>query len=67
MSDLLDELIEQQKQKLLECGCQIIPNLTADDILQPNDYQELENNPLFRYEEGVLAGMQIVKTALRAN
>lgn len=63
--ELLHELIEGQKKKLLECGSQIIPNLTADDVLQPNDYQELEYNPLFRYEEGVLAGMQMVQAALK--
>jgi len=26
-------------------------------LLQPNDFPELENHPLFRYEEGVLEGI----------
>lgn len=63
---LLKELIEMQHNKVLECGRNIVPHLTADDILQPNDFNQLEYNPIFRYEEGVLAGIQTVHMALRA-
>lgn len=63
---LLDELFTHQYKKLYSCGTEIIPNLTTDDLLQPNDFQELEFHPHFRYEEGVLAGIQTVQTALNA-
>ena len=63
-SFLLDQLIEQQKKELLKLGRRIRSNLTEDDLLQPNDYPELELNPHFRYEEGVLHGIQVVKAAL---
>lgn len=63
---LLSEMISQQKTRLLKCGRQIIPHVTGDDLLQPNDFPELENNPIFRYEEGVLAGIQMMEIALRA-
>ncbi len=63
MKVLLNEIVEGQKDKLLKMGRYIIPNLTTEDILQPNDYPELENNPLFRYEEGVLEGVQTVQMA----
>jgi len=63
---LLEELIEGQKKTLMNCAQSMIPHLTYDDILQPNDYAELEVNPLFRYEEGVLSGMKTVQTALFA-
>jgi hypothetical protein len=63
--EVLEEMILQQKGKLLECGSAFIPNLTTDDLLQPNDYQELEQNPHFRYEEGILAGLQMAQTALQ--
>ena len=43
-----------------------MPTLTSEDVLQPNDYPLLENNPHFRYEEGVLEGMQSVRTAFLA-
>jgi hypothetical protein len=34
--------------------------------LQPNDFPELEHHPHFRYEEGILDGMQVVRSALYA-
>jgi len=64
--ELLDELIAFQEKKLLACAAEIVPNITPDDILQPNDYDELENHPYFRYEEGVLKGLQSAKMALAA-
>ncbi|HSX38533.1 MAG TPA: hypothetical protein VLE95_06855 [Chlamydiales bacterium] len=60
---LFDELIENQKQHLLKEARRIIPHVTEDDILQPNDFPELEMHPLFRYEEGVLHGFQAAKAA----
>lgn len=64
---LINEIIEGQRQTLLKCGRRFVENLTADDILQPNDFPELENNPHFRYEEGVLAGMLSIQMALRSH
>ena len=63
---LLDEMIEQQKGKLLAMARKIVLNATADDLLQPNDFPELEFHPHFRYEEGILAGYQAAKAALLA-
>ncbi|MCK4934297.1 MAG: hypothetical protein KAR79_01805 [Simkaniaceae bacterium] len=60
---IFDELIEFQEKKLLKCAREIVPFLTADDILQPNDFEELENHPYFRYEEGVLKGLHTAKMA----
>ncbi len=65
MEQTIDQMIDRQKQLLLTLGRRIIPALTSDDILQPNDYPQLEGHPEFRYEEGVLAGMQVIQTALR--
>ena len=63
---LLQELIEGQKEKLLKCGRNFVPNLTPEDMLQPNDFEELENNPLFRYQEGILDGVQVAQAAMMA-
>lgn len=63
---LLEELIEGQKEKVLKCGRAFVPHLTGDDALQPNDFPELENNPHFRYEEGILAGLQSAQAAINA-
>ncbi len=58
--------MEQQKIRLLACANEINPRLTAEDILQPNDFPELENQPFFRYEEGVLEGLQSALAAIQA-
>lgn len=63
---LLQEMVEQQRAKLLACARRIVPQATSDDILQPNDFPELENHPHFRYEEGILDGLQSAQAALSA-
>lgn len=63
---LMQELIEQQRAKLLSCARRIVPHVTSDDILQPNDFPELESHPHFRYEEGILDGLQVAEAALLA-
>ena len=57
MEELFDELVATQKKRLLELARLIVPSATADDIMQPNDFPELEGHPEFRYEEGVLEGI----------
>lgn len=63
---VLIELVEFHKAELLKSGRRIVPHLTSDDVMQPNDFSELEYNPYFRYDEGVLAGVQAARTALSA-
>lgn len=63
---LMQELIVGQKKKLLSSAERIIPNITLDDLLQPNDFPELELHPHFRYEEGILDGLQVAYAALLA-
>ncbi len=67
MQKLLNELIENQQKTLLKTARKILPHITPDDLLQPNDFPELEFNPLFRYEEGVLHGYQAAKAAYLAD
>ena len=59
-------MILMQEGKLLRYVSEIIPNITKEDLLQPNDYDQLENSPTFRYEEGVLKGIQAAKMAVLA-
>lgn len=66
IEQLLNQLIVMQQEVLLKCGRRLIPHLTGDDILQPNDFPELEMNPHFRYEEGILAGILAARMALRS-
>ena len=66
METVFDQLVELQRKKLLQFSQQIVPNITADDLLQPNDFPELEHHPLFRYEEGVLKGLLTARMAYLA-
>lgn len=66
LDGMVVEMIEGQKRKLLEVAGELVEGATWDDILQPFDFPELESNPAFRYEEGILAGMQMVQTAMRS-
>ncbi len=66
MERIFDELIRLQQIKIKICAESIIPNLTDDDLLQPNDFPVLENNPYFRYNEGVLEGLMSAKAAFQA-
>jgi hypothetical protein len=63
---LIEEIADFQRKNLLATGRRIVPSLTPEDMLQPNDYLELEHHPHFRYEEGVLAGIQTIQSAVRA-
>lgn len=63
---VLNEIVDNQRLKLIALGRRIVPCLTEDDLLQPNDFPELENHPEFRYEEGILEGVQSVRMALLA-
>ncbi len=66
IESLLTEMIELQKSKLLTTATRIIPHLTMDDLLQPNDFPMLENHAEFRYEEGILAGLLSLQSAMQA-
>jgi hypothetical protein len=63
MENLFDVLVEEQKKRLLHFAQRIVPHVTSDDLLQPNDFPLLENNALFRYEEGILAGLLTARMA----
>ena len=64
LEKIIKELELYHHLKLMALGREIVPTLTEEDLLQPNDFPNLENNPLFRYEEGLLAGIRTVQTVL---
>ena len=62
----LVKLAEQQAAGNLKLARRIVPGVTSDDILQPNDFPQLEQHPEFRYEEGTLAGILSALALVRA-
>lgn len=63
MEEIFDALIERQRKVFLSMARRVIPSVTEEDLLQPNDFPALENHPAVRYEEGVLHGLQAAKAA----
>lgn len=63
---VIEEVIDYHRKKILDFARRIIPHITPEDLLQVNDFPELENNPEFRYEEGMLAGILTLQMALQA-
>ena len=62
----LQEMIEFQREKLLKLAREILPDATPEDLRNPQDFPELIKDPLFNYEDGLLAGYLAVQIAMRS-
>jgi hypothetical protein len=62
----LDEAIAHQRAKLMAVASRLNPRLTPEDVLSPADFPELAQDPLFNYEEGLLAGLISARALLHA-
>ncbi len=63
---LLTEMITQQETKLLNLARRSVPELTAEDVRNPHDFPQLGRDPVFNYEDGILAGLRSAHMAVRA-
>lgn len=63
---LLVEMIAQQRRRVLEHARRLNPQLTDDDVQQPQDYPELSTSAEWNYEDGILAGYLAAQAAIRA-
>jgi hypothetical protein len=63
---LLDEMIAQQRAKVLAIARQALPSLSSEDVLNPDGYPELADHGPFNYEDGQLAGLISSQIAIRA-
>jgi len=59
-------MIEFQREKLLKLAREILPDVTPEDLRNPQDFPELIKDPLFNYEDGLLAGYLAVQIAMRS-
>ena len=62
----LQEMIEFQRDKLLKLAREILPDVTPEDLRNPQDFPDLAKDPLFNYEDGLLAGYLAVQVAMRS-
>ncbi|HEY8042018.1 MAG TPA: hypothetical protein VIF15_19580 [Polyangiaceae bacterium] len=65
VEDLVGELEELQRRKVLDLARRLRPGLTLEDIANPHDFPELGDLD-WQYEDGTLAGIQSVLAAIRA-
>ena len=63
---LFDELVAQQRKRVLDEARKRNPALTEDDVQQPHDFPELAGDAEWNYEDGVLAGYLAAQMAVRS-
>jgi hypothetical protein len=63
---LLEDMIAQQRRKVLATGQALVPSLTSEDVLNPDGYPQLADDGPFNYEDGLLGGLLAAQMALRA-
>jgi (2Fe-2S) ferredoxin len=65
IDDALAAMEKLQADKVIALARRLKPGLTAEDIRNPHDFPELDDSD-WHYEDGMLTGIQGVRTALRA-
>jgi hypothetical protein len=63
---LMTEMIDQQHTKLLQLARRIVPEITPEDLRNPQDFRQLDEDPVFSYEDGILVGLRSAHIAVRA-
>jgi len=66
LDDLFEQMIAQQRSRVLELARRLNPRVTGDDVLSPHDIPELAADPRFNFEDGLLAGLISAQMAVRA-
>jgi hypothetical protein len=62
---LVGELEDLQRGKVIDLARRLRPGLTLEDVRNPHDFPELGDAD-WQYEDGILAGIQSVLSAVRA-
>lgn len=63
---LLDEMIEQQRGKVLQIARKLVPGVTLEDIRNSFDFPALEASSQFNFEDGILSGYISARIAMAA-
>jgi hypothetical protein len=63
---LLTQMIDQQAAKVLRIARSLDSRITPEDARNPHDFLPLVESPEFQYEDGILAGLESARIALRA-
>ncbi|MFZ5470816.1 MAG: hypothetical protein ACOZIN_15430 [Myxococcota bacterium] len=63
---LFEQMIGQQRAKVLRLAREAVPHIGPEDVLNPHDFPQLKAHPSFEFEDGLLAGLVAAQIALRA-
>lgn len=63
----LEQLHRQQVGKAKKFAQNLRPELTDEDLLNPDNFKDVISNPDFMYEDGIAAGILSAKLAVRAH
>ena len=66
IAQLIQEMVDQQRSKVLKVARELVADATPEDIRNPQDFPELSTDALFNYEDGILTGYLSMQTALRS-
>lgn len=66
MEEHLGQMVRMQREKVFALARRRVPNLTADDALNPHDFPELAADANFNFEDGILSGFIQAQISLRA-
>ena len=66
IESLLSGMHQQQALRAQKVAQRLRPELTAEDILNPDNFAQIISDPDFMYEDGQAAGILAAKIAVRA-
>ncbi len=61
---LLEEMIDQQRQKVVQTAQRIQPGLSEDDLRDPHSFPQVNSRPEFCFEDGILSGIIAARIAV---
>lgn len=62
---MIADMEELQIGKVADLARRLKPGLTLEDLRNPHDFPELDD-PDWHYQDGILTGIQSVRSAIRA-
>ena len=62
----ISRIMRTTRSKVTNRAREVMPECTYEDILNPDGIEPLRRDPVFNYEDGILAGLITAQIALRA-
>lgn len=64
LEQILDNLLEHQRERTKKYANTIRPDLTTEDLLNPDNFPQIISDPNFMYEDGQVAGILSARLAV---